>query len=70
MNGCVFLPASGYHSDNGGTLFYKSGIGYIWSSMSVSANSNWGYFLSFTNTMSNPEDNNGKVYGFNVRCVK
>ena len=59
-------PLSGYFVS--GTAYLQGTLGYFWSS----ARSNGGnmYALNVNASAVNPQDNNGRVYGVSVRCVK
>jgi uncharacterized protein (TIGR02145 family) len=68
MNGCIFLPASGYRSNSTGALSGQGGYGYYWSSVQNSTVN--GHDLYFISSNSAPAGYNNKAYGCSVRCVK
>ena len=66
MEGCIFLPANGFHST--ASLSNQNAYGVYWSStQSDSAN---GYLLVFISTSSNPANTNTKAFGSSVRRVR
>ena len=68
MEGCIFLPASGYRFRVDGTLGNRNTYLYIWTS--TQASSTEGYHLNANSGSSNPTLNIGKAYGFPIRCVR
>ena len=69
MSGCVFFPASGYRNNSNGALTNHSASGYYWSSTQYITTH--GYSLTLDGGNSNPNNSGfGKLFGFNIRCVK
>jgi len=63
----LFLPAAGGRDFSGGSLGSVGTYGFYWSSTQSSTTS--AYYLSFVSTSVLPSNNDGKTYGFSVRCV-
>ena len=59
------LPRAGYFNSG---AFDHNGSGYWWSTTAHST-ATVAYTLRFSTTLVNPQHNNNKYYGFNVRCV-
>jgi len=68
MQGCVFLPASGYRSPTDGALTLRGTYGTGWSSTQSSSTN--GYSIAFISSSSNPANENFKASGVPVRCVR
>jgi len=68
MNGCIFIPASGFRNSVDGALNSRGTNGYNWINTQMNANS--GYDLNFNSSFSSFTDNNGKAHGFPIRCVQ
>lgn len=62
----LFLPASGFRGNGGGTLLYVGSVGNYWSSTAY--NSSDAYGLSFGNSSANWDSSN-RAYGLSVRSV-
>ena len=64
----TWYPASGYRGSSDGALGYVGRSGRYWS---VTPDSNRAYYLYFDYYGDvNPADNNGRAYGFSVRCLQ
>jgi len=61
----LFLPAAGYRSYNGGSLYDVGSNGYYWSS---TPHSNNAYSLNFLSGYFSTDTDN-RAYGFSIRCV-
>jgi uncharacterized protein (TIGR02145 family) len=68
MDGCIFLPASGFRVFTAGALTNQGTNGVYWSSVQSSATN--GYSLSFYSTSGHPARSNDTAYGLTLRCVK
>ena len=64
----IWYPASGYRSNDGGSLYNVGSGGNYWS---ASPNFNGVYILDFNyNGDVNPSLNYGRAYGYSVRCFQ
>ena len=68
--GSLFLPAAGLRYSNSGELASTSSYGYYWSSSPGYGSYGLAGSLSFYSGGVGPLDNNGRAYGFSVRCVR
>jgi uncharacterized protein (TIGR02145 family) len=63
----LFLPTSGRRGYNDGLLYYQGQNGFYWSSTAVGDIT---YSLHFYSGHVDPAANNGRSYGFALRCIK
>lgn len=68
--GSLFLPAAGLRDNSSGELANTSSNGYYWSSSPNYGGNNNAGNLSFYSGNVYPLGNNGRAYGFSVRCVQ
>ncbi|MBR3204350.1 hypothetical protein IKF81_01555 [Candidatus Saccharibacteria bacterium] len=61
------LVYSGYYVWVGGNLYGRGLLGVFWSSTPYSAAN--AHFLNFYSTRLIPQNGNGKILGFTIRCV-
>ena len=66
VNNSLYLPASGYRSNSGGTLDERGSYGYYWSSTVNGASA---YTLYFSSGSVSPAGSSNRLLGFSVRCV-
>ncbi len=62
------FPAVGYRHRSDGSLNFAGQHGEYWSSVTYDSDS--AYELYFNGSGVSPQNNNGKRYGFSVRCVR
>ena len=62
----VFFPAAGY--GRGSSLNYRGSNGYYWSGSRYSADG--AYYLYFSSSSVNPQNNDYRYYGYSVRAVQ
>ena len=67
MNGCVFMPASGFRNLSDGVLTLW-GQGVTWSSTQY--DTSIGYCFNFTNSTSSATGGADKRYAYAIRCVQ
>lgn len=69
-NGLVYV-LGGYRGRANANVNYVASSGYYWSSQAVGGEPIRAYYLYFNaETSLNPANNDGRAYGFGVRCVK
>ena len=64
---CWGSPAPGYRAYGSGVLWVVGGDGYSWSSTIRNSNI---YFLHFGYNGVNPQSNNYRAYGLQLRCLQ
>jgi uncharacterized protein (TIGR02145 family) len=64
----LFLPAAGYRIGSSSALSNAGAFGHYWSSTSNNATTSYDLRFSSGSTVD-PGYNNGRAYGFSVRCV-
>jgi len=67
MQTALKMPFAGGRFWSNGAFFNGGSFGYYWSS---SPNGTNGYNLYFYSSDIYPSSNNGRAYGFSVRCFK
>jgi hypothetical protein len=63
----TFYPAAGYRVSTSGAFSSTGSNGICWSTAVIGTN---GYFLLFASVDVHPRRNDGRAYGFPVRCVQ